>query len=185
MADWLKDIGDKFSQIGAGVRSGADELRKVAGIGVGSMSLTLDRYDFTPGDKVTGKITLALEEPLDGKRLVVGMVGSRKRIGYEKGTDGRTTQSSHTEKVYEFERQLDGEHSYQTGEYDFELVVPDDASPQSGIDADGLVGDVARLVAALSQSGRTSIKWQVYAFLDLPWKRNVKAKSAITVNAAG
>jgi hypothetical protein len=181
MADWFKDLGSTFSKIGSEVRSGANELRKVAGIGVGKVKVELEGHDFHPGDTIRGKVTVALDEDTDAKRLVVGLGGSRKKVSYSKGSDGRPTQSTHDETVYELERELDGERSYRTGEYPFELVVPTDATSRPEITTEGIVGDVARVVGAIASSGRTSITWRVFAFLDIPWKRNVKAAVDVSV----
>jgi len=140
MADWFKDLGSTFSKIGSEVRSGANELRKVAGIGVGKVKVELEGHDFHPGDTIRGKVTVALDEDTDAKRLVVGLGGSRKKVSYSKGSDGRPTQSTHDETVYELERELDGERSYRTGEYPFELVVPTDATSRPEITTEGIVG---------------------------------------------
>jgi len=177
--DWLKEVGGAFSKVGEGVRSAADEARKTVGIGVGQVSLALSRHDFRPGDTITGTVTLALSEPTEAKRVVVALTGSRKNLRYT--TSGsQTSQSVHHEQVYEHERELAGAGEYQTQQFAFELTVPTD-DPER-VDADGVVGDVARAVNAVRNFGRTNLLWRVTAFVDVPWKRNVKASVDVSVS---
>ena len=76
------DLFDKlnagFTRLGKQVRAGAKDLhhgiKQTAGIGVGTVQVSLDRFDFRPGDTVAGSVKLALTEPMDADRLVVRLL---------------------------------------------------------------------------------------------------------------
>jgi hypothetical protein len=198
--DLFKKFGDKFSKlgkeirtqagptlskvgagIGEGVRTGASAIKKTAGIGVGTIGIDLAKHTFSPGDTITGTVRLSLTEDTDAKRLVVALLGTRDKLDYGKDASGRRVQQRHTETVFEHERELDGARSYRAGEYSFELTVPDDAATANRIETGGLAGDVARVVSSVANAGRMPTTWRVVAFLDIPWKRNVKHKVDIVV----
>lgn len=166
--DWLKDAGDVFSRLGQGLKSATDEARKAAGIGIGSIAVALDRYDFAPGEAVTGKVVLGLNETVEAERVMVALVGTQRM-------DGATD-----ETVFELEHELDGTGSYRVGEYSFDLGIPDDAV--SGPGERDIVESVTRAVSSLASGRRVPTSWRVVAWLDIPRARNVKAKVDINVS---
>ena len=179
--DWLRDVGEAFERIGRGAKAVADDVRKVVGIGVGTIKLELQQLDYTPGDVILGELRLQLSEPTDAKRVVVALVGTRDKTTYDK-VDGRRIPRTHTETVYELEREVGGEARYLDEVLPFELVVPSDATaPRPEITSDGWVGDVARIVTSVASAVRKRIQWRVVAFVDIPWRRNVKARVHIGV----
>lgn len=182
MSKWFDDIGAGLSKIGKGVRGAADEARKTVGIKVGSARIELAERHFHPGDTIRGTVHLELNEPTEAAKLIVGLRGSRQKIGYEKNASGGKSQTTQTETVHDFELELAGEQTYESAEFEFELVVPDDArEAEPEITSGGMVGDVARVVSAIASAGRTTLSWSVYALLDIPWKRGVRASADIAV----
>lgn len=182
MSKWFDDIGAGLSKIGKGVRGAAGEVRKTVGIKVGSARIELAERHFHPGDTIRGTLLLELEEPTVATKLIVGLRGGRQKIGYEVDSSGGKSQTTHTETVHDFELELAGEQTYESAEFGFELVVPDDAKQaEPEITAGGVVGDVARVVAAVATAGRTTLSWSVYSLLDIPWKRGVRASTDIAV----
>lgn len=164
--DWLKDAGDVFSRLGQGLKSATEEARKAAGIGLGSIAVALDRHELAPGDAVTGKVVLGLNEPVEANRLVVALIGTQRM-------DGATD-----ETVFELEHELDGPGSYRVGEYPFDLGIPEDAV--SGPEGD-IVESVTRAVTSLATGRRAPTSWRVVAWLDIPRARNIRAKVDIVV----
>ncbi len=146
-------------------------LGSIVGIGVGSLDLMLVKHAFQPGEVVHGRLLVNLEEPLEAKRLVVGVHATEERwITNSQGQRERETRTR-----YRVERQLGQKGIYRGGGYDFHLPLP--GSPDVEL-PDGILGDVVRLVAAVA---RPTLDWRVYAFLDIPWKANIKAGADITV----
>ena len=197
MATWYEKVGSEISKIGKevgkgakvaaievgkGAKAAANEVRKTVGVGVGELKLDLEKLHYHPSDSVLGKLNLNLSEATDAKRLVVGLRGSRQKTSYSKGAGGKQSQDTHDELVHEFEIELAGEQAFEAGVYDFELHIPTDAiEVKPEIRADGLLGDVARVVTSIATSGTSSVSWQVFAFLDIPWKRNLNHKVDIAV----
>jgi hypothetical protein len=96
-------------------------------------------------------------------------------------SDGRggRTRSTETTVVHTFEQQLDGKRTYLDEGYDLHLPLP--AAPERVELPDGVLGDVARFVRAVSGSGAPSLRWRVYAVLDIPWKANVRGAADLVV----
>lgn len=170
--DWLKEAGKAFSKIGEGVVSATsravDEARKTAGIGVGEVAIELDRYKLHPGDSVTGTIKLVLNEDVEADRLVVALIGARRGDG------------DADETFFELIHELAGADTYGSGEYEFDIQIPDDAiapTPSS----EGFIGDLAKTVEALAKGSKRPATWRVVAGLDIPWRRNIKSKVDITI----
>ena len=97
MPDWKKllettkkQVGEGAKIAGQGLRQAADEARKVAGIGVGSITIEPSRSSYELGDTIRGTVELELTEPVPAKRLVVALEATRKRYVIQRGSDGRT-----------------------------------------------------------------------------------------------
>ena len=146
-------------------------LGSIVGIGVGSLDLMLIKHAFQPGETVHGRLVLNLEEPVEAKRLVVGVHATEER--WTTNTQGQRERE--TRPRYRVERQRAGKGICRGGGYDFQLPLPGAPDAQR---PDGILADVVRLVAAVA---RPQLDWRVYAFLDIPWKANVKAGADITV----
>ena len=190
--DIFGKLNSGFTRLGKQVRAGAKELhhglKQTAGIGVGTLQVSLERFDFRPGELIAGSVKLGLTEPMDAERLVVKLVGTRERISYEKNATGKQTQTKHVEQVCDIERELDGSRSYLDESYSFEIAIPSDLDIPDRAADDGAMDNIARVarVARAVQSAVTSAHhmpaaWRVEATLDVPWKRNVTKKVDITV----
>jgi hypothetical protein len=159
-------------------------LGSIVGIGVGSIELELVKNHFVAGETIHGRLKLALARSTEAKRLVVGLRGTRDRTTVVRDSRGHRSQRRETETVYEFEQQLDGKRSYQTDGYDVHLAIPIDAVAGRLQTPEGTLGDVLRVVSSLVDVGPRPVVWHVYAFLDIPWKANVKRQIQITVSPA-
>ena len=197
MPKWYEKVGSEITKIGKEVGKGAQvaarevgkgakvaaaEVKKTVGIGVGDIKIELATLNYNPGDVIAGTLHLTLSEPTSAKKLSVRLVGARKRVSYDKDSSGNKSQSTHTETVHDFELELDGEMTYESGEYEFELSVPKDATPaKPEIRNDGILGDVARVVTSVASANTLPTAWSVTGVLDIPWKRNVSTKIDILV----
>ena len=154
-------------------------LLDILGIGVGRITLDLEKVDFALGDTVRGTLTLTLTEPLEAKRLVVGVEAQQRiistrqeAIGYRKDT------------AWRFEKQLKGEGRFAKAKLRFTLKLPE-TMEHSGQLPDTLLGDMAQVMSFFTPTKRFPLEWSVFAFLDRPWKVNVKARVPITVSSSG
>lgn len=146
------------------------------GIGVGKMTLELDEVDYTLGDTIRGRLKLELTEPLEAKRLVVGVEASQRVISTRQDAIGYRRDTA-----WRFEKQLKPQGRFSTLKVPFTLKLPQ-ALEQSGQLPDTLLGDMAQVMSFLTPTKRFPLEWSVFGFLDRPWKVNVKARVPITVS---
>jgi sporulation-control protein spo0M len=189
-SDWLKKVG-KVVRVTAEttaevVRDTAvatsEAVRTTAGVGVGSIAVDLVQTGYKPGDKITGTLTLKLEEATPAERLVVRLsaTGSRTR---HKNRNGEKALVHEKETLYSFDLEVDDERTYPAGEsnYNFSLRIPTDANSDVSIPDAGILTDVVKVASAFSRGVSHPTKWTVRAFLHIPWKRNIKKDLAIQV----
>jgi hypothetical protein len=158
------------------------KLGAIVGIGVGAIELELVRSDFRPGDSIDGRLTLKLDKPTEAKRLVVGVRAIEKRTTRGKDADGRPTTQTENVTFFQVEQPLDGKRTYRGDSWDIHLKLPSDVLGKETALPGGTLGDVVRVVSALTGSRRAPLHWTVFAFLEIPWKANVKASRDITVS---
>lgn len=146
----------------------------VFGFGKGKIEIFLEKYQFSPGDTIKGRIALKLKEPIRAKALKVGLVGERGGTTVSVGP-GRMGAKRSSMRVYNFEMPLDGEKEYFEGEYNFEIKIPVGALPAP---PGGVGGDILKSVQFLS--GRV-MKWYVIGKLDIPSGIDVSKKVQVNI----
>ena len=123
-SDWLKKVG-KVIQVTAEATaevvrdtavSTAEVVRTTAGVGVGAIAFDVSQVDYKPGDKVSGRVILDLEEPTAADKLVVRLyaTGTRTRYERESGSSSKTLVHE-KETLYSFDLEVDGEQTYPAG----------------------------------------------------------------------
>ncbi|MBD3210061.1 hypothetical protein GF318_01645 [Candidatus Micrarchaeota archaeon] len=141
----------------------------VFGIGEGSMDLQLDRTDVKSGGRITGKLKLNLNKPKEAKGLYVRLMGERRvtRRGKKR-----------KETVYNYVQQLGGEKTYESGEYTFELKVPEktEVEKKMGEGMAGAVVGVAKTLGVLEP-----VRYYVKANLDVPMSLDISKTVEIAV----
>jgi hypothetical protein len=178
----------------------ADDFLKrvgsVLGIGVGSMDLSLPRLTFTAGEEVVGRLVLRLEEPVAASTLIASVQATEERR--RSVSDGRGGRIDRVETVttYKFEQHLGGARTYKDETYDLRLPLPPRTPTAIDIAADALgrasgtpdtLGQVPSILGAMAnvvrvaQQVRSPVTWRVHAVLEIPWKRNVRARADIAV----
>lgn len=156
-----------------------EKLGSVVGVGVGSIDVLLMNPAARWGETVHGRVMLKLARKTEAARLVVGVEAtSERQVLVSDGRGGRS-RSTETTTVHKFEQQLDGKRHYLDEGYDLHLPLP--AAPAKVELPDGVLGDVARFVRAVAGSGAPSLRWRVYAFLDVPWKANIRGAADLIV----
>ena len=186
---FLKSAGEAVKSAGetagaaaktAGVtaRAVAKSAGTVVGIGIGTMSIRLVRTVHEPGDIVRGRLQMTLPEPLEARRLVVGIRARQRYYEIRRDAHGNRRREQRERDVYSFESELDGAHAYSSEGFDFRLGVPGRRAPTM---PSGLLGDVATVLGALKNTRREPLRWSIYGFLDRPWKVNLKCSVALNV----
>jgi len=148
------------------------------GLGAGKITLKLNKMNFGAGETIDGTAILKLKNPTKAKRFYVKLF-AEKRVSKMRG--GK--QSYHTEKVFEFEQNLDGKKEYPTRplEYTFSLKVPRDSSV--GVTDErikNVIGAISQVASVFGASTGT-VKWYVEARLDMPLKFDVSKKIQINI----
>ena len=146
------------------------------------ITVTLEKYDYKPGDKIKGTVKLNLKKPTKARKLEVSFIGSKteKQTGMGIGPTTSKTQQTKTMKVYDFTLPLGGEKDYHEEEYPFEIKIPDDIH-QIDQKLDGKIGTAMTALKTLSGVySRTD--WYVKAELDVPMNLDVKKSQKIVLS---
>ncbi|MCA9681142.1 MAG: hypothetical protein KC457_03035, partial [Myxococcales bacterium] len=193
MTDWKKLLDSASSTLGEGVKSAGEGLktaaegaRKVAGIGVGSIVIHLDRPRHALGDTISGTVELSLTEPIDARRLLVVLFATRKRLAVENLAQPKGKRSAPTmqdERVYEFELTVTGEQVFTSGRHRFEVDLP--YALDHAVQGGGLFGDALRAVQTAKSMTQHHPRWKLRATLDIPWKRNLSKTIDLAVREIG
>jgi len=152
------------------------------------ISLMLEKYNFTPGEVIKGKVKLNLKKPVNARKLEVAFVGrmiqkqsAASVAGLASMASGRGAQSK-TEytTVFSFKMPLAGEKEYHNEEYPFEIKIPDNILQ----DNQKLEGKAATAATALKVLGGVSsrVDWFVKTELDVPMKLDIKKSQKIILS---
>ena len=191
-SDWFKKVG-KVIQVTAEATaevvretavSTAEVVRTTAGVGVGTIAFDVSQIDYKPGDKLTGTVVLNLEEATAADKFVVRLyaTGTRTRYERESGSSSKTLVHE-KETLYSFDLEVDGEKTSPAGEnsYEFSIRIPVDAENEVDLPDSGILGEVAKVASLFSRGAKHPTTWTLRAFLNIPWKRNIKKEVAIQV----
>jgi hypothetical protein len=150
----------------------------------GKMEIRLAKHAFVMGELIEGVVTYALDEPMDARALVVGLRATQRTVTRSRSTQGPTNIVHQRQTVYEFKNELGGEATYRSGERAFTLVVPEAANARGATPPSGILGDIARAASFLSGNAAFPLEWEVFGYVDIPWKLNVKKGVPIAVTEA-
>lgn len=170
------------TEVGDGLRIAADDAKKVAGIGVGSIELELPKHNYRPGESINGTLRMQLTEPVEAKRLLVALRATRSKVGFERGQDGKHDKVTRNETVHREVIELGGQKLYESGSFAFALFVPEIDAP---VEQGGVLGDVLRAAKALDQMRSSPITWTLMGMLEIPWRRNLSKKLPVSVSPKG
>lgn len=137
------------------------------GFGKGSIQLTLNKYQFSKGEKISGELVLKLKKPLQAEGLVVGIRAYQETRG----------KNRETREIYNSSHPIGGTGTYQ-GEMkkEFSLDVP--ASTPS-LPTGGAIGNALKVASVLGAVPTT--RWEVYAKLDV---KGLDVKKDVEISVA-
>ncbi len=148
--------------------------------GPDKITLTLEKYDYKPGEKIKGVIKLNLKKPTNARKLEVGLFGERKES--YKGHDGKI--QTKVVVIYDFKIPLGSEGEYLTGEYPFEITIPSNIlSMDVRKNLDGNLGVIADVLNTMSGHRIYPVQWSIKSNLDVPMMFDIKKeqKNIITL----
>ena len=148
------------------------------GFGKKQIDVILEKFNFSPGETLKGKITLNLDKPVHAKQLKVALIGERISTIMERRPNGSTNPHQEKTYVFNFQMPLDGEKDYLQGEYTFEIKIP--TNVLQNIPLEGKIGGILKTIQALSMTG-AKISWFVQANLDIPMKIDISKKVQINI----
>jgi len=127
----------------------------------GSIQIIPDKYNFSSGESINGKLILKLKKPVHARNLVIGLKCERIERNSQNSSNRSQPKTTHT-TLFDFNQPLEGEKDYASSEYiyTFSINLPKDELPK-------LQGITAMLVkSAQILMGQTySVKWYLYAEL--------------------
>ena len=141
------------------------------------ITLTLEKFNFTPGDMANGTVKLNLKKPIYARKLLVSVMGIRK---VRKGN------SWQWQTVYDFDMPVSGEKDYQNEQVPFQLKIPPDildprTSQQAMQDSiEDKLGSAGKFISAVTV-GTGTTNWKIRAQLDIPKKLDVKVDQDIQI----
>lgn len=127
----------------------------------GTIKLHLPVTAFSPGDEIRGKFDLHAKKPIQGKRLVVSLIGTEHTRTTRNGKS-----DSHAREVFRKEEVIEQARDYPAGfrdHYEFTLAMPKESDEEHALQ--GLAKTLMTAVNIASHS-RTYVRWKVEARLE-------------------
>ncbi len=146
------------------------------GFGKKEIEITLEKFNFSTGETVRGKIFLKLKKPTMAKALKVGLIGE-KLIKNTRIQGSNVSSQQKKEYLFNFEMPLDGEKEYSQGEYNFEIKIPTNLSQTL---PGGLAGDAVKTIQTLA-GNQSNVYWYIIVKLDIPMGIDVSNKIQINI----
>lgn len=159
------------------------------GFGKGKIEIVLEKYNYKPGETIRGKLFLKLNKPQKARELRVEFYGlldtvsnTRVRVGpaYRSSYGSGTYRDRSTICVYSFKMPLDTEKEYTSGEYEFEIGIPEDLLRRSAPPQDAL-GTTLQAAAYLLSGAVTVPRWYVEGILDIPGGLDVRKTVQVNI----
>lgn len=122
------------------------------------MEMTLNSYNYSPGDDITGTINLNLKKPVNARGLFIRLKGEESATESYTDSEGNRRTRTVWNKIFDTKLPLDGEREYTGGAFQIDMKIPE---------------DVAR--------GGGAKRWFVIANLDIPRRLDIKKKVQVNI----
>jgi hypothetical protein len=148
------------------------------GIGRGKLNIVLNNYNYSPGDTISGQISLELKKQIQSKGIFISLYGEQSQESYDaikKRTETRT------ERIFEFRQPIDGERSLTPGQpinYPFMIKIPSNVISKL---PDGVLGNLVKAAQFLSHD-RSNTKWYLLAHVVTP--KSIDMRKTVQINIA-
>ena len=155
----------------------------------GDLEIVLDKYQYTFGDTIKGKITLKLKKPTQANKISIELCGTKTTTVYNYGPNVQLSERENTniQTIYDFTLPLDGAKEYTEAEYPFEIKTPTtnpDIQVNASANATGTLGQIAQTFATFeNMTGKMNSKvtWYLEAQLDISGAIDMRKKVQISV----
>ncbi len=125
----------------------------------GSIKIIPEKYNYTSGEDIKGKVILKLRKPVSSEKLIVGL-----RCEKHERTYSSKERASHRQDyvIFDFKYPIGGKKEYSPGDYSYDFLIkgPNNLSKEVG----GIAGTLVKSVQVLSGVDY-SLKWILYAEL--------------------
>ena len=146
------------------------------------ITLTLQKYDYHPGEKITGVVNLKLKKPTKARKLEVEFIGKQidTSTGMGIGPTAHKGAGKQARVIYRFNMPLSGEQEYLEGTYPFEIKIPENIL-QGTQSLEGKVGTAITALKAIS-GVYSRVEWYVEAQLDVPMSIDIRKTQKIILS---
>ena len=146
--------------------------------GPDKITITLEKYDYKPGEKIKGIVKLNLKKSIKARKLEVGLFGERKER--HRGSDGKIQTKNVI--IYDFKIPIGTEGDYLTGEYPFEITIQSNIlSLDARKNLSGNLGAVVDVLSTMSGQRLYPVEWFVKSQLDVPMMFDIKKEQKIVI----
>lgn len=154
------------------------------GFGKGKVEVVLEKYQFSPGESIKGKVSLSLNKVVKARGMKIRLVGEKKtsqmpQIGIRR--EIKLNRQSRTTNIFDFTLPLDKAGDYSGNkEYNFEIKIPENVLQNEPNFGEGMLGTFAKLGQAISGTSNR-IRWYLQAYLDVPMGFDISKTVEINV----
>jgi hypothetical protein len=145
------------------------------------MSIFLDRYDYRPGEKITGRVKLNLKKPVDARKLEVRLYGIQmSRQGGRSVGSGSTVNRDTGRTIYDFKIPISGEKTYHKDEYNFEIKIPLDIYDPTAAQ----IGETGRVIMqTIKALANIRVDWFVQVDLNVPKRIDIRKRQKVIISS--
>lgn len=154
--------------------------------GPDKITVTLDKYQYKPGDVIKGKVGLNLRKPMRARKLFVSLLGKVRTTSRD--SHGRMQTQDVT--IYDFTIPLDGENDYLSELYPFEIKIQSDilemhsSSERVQQMLQEKLGTFGVILGKMATAGQGPVRWMVHAQLDIPLGLDVHKTQDIAISSS-
>ena len=152
--------------------------------GPDKITVTLDKYQYKPGDIIKGSVGLNLRKPIRARKLVVSLLGKVKTTH----RDSNGHMQTEDVVIYDFTIPLDGENDYLSEMYKFEIKIQSDllqmhsSNQQIQQILQAKLGTFGAILGQIVTGGQSPVRWMVHTQLDIPMKLDVHKSQDIVIS---
>jgi len=152
--------------------------------GPDKITVTLEKYQYKPGDVIKGSVGLNLRKPIRARKLVVSLLGKVKTTH----RDSKGHMQTEDVVVYDFTTPLDGENDYLSEMYTFEIKIQSDllqmysSKQQIQQMLQAKLGTIGAILSQMAIGGQSPVRWMVHTQLDIPMKLDVHKSQDIVIS---
>ncbi len=145
----------------------------------GKIEMSLGKYNFVPGETITGNINLSMKKPVTARGLTVQLRGDLITKRMSRDSDGHMKSETNRTCIFDQKIPLDGEKKYKDSNYNFEIKIPENILDEDR-PLEGALGSAVKAMKFITGT-RERIEWQIIAKLDVPKALDVSKKQQITI----